>query len=84
MATVNQVKAIHNTAVKTKTVNPYWPLFIILGYYFLSILIVNPIGNFPQNDDWVYGQAAKTLCLPDNWTCPRHARLVSCMFAWAL
>ena len=47
---------------------------LILVFIFLAvILVINPNGDFPLNDDWSYGQAVKNLvgkgeyCL-SNWT----------------
>jgi hypothetical protein len=31
-------------------------IFILLGLWILFILIINPIGNFPLNDDWAYAK----------------------------
>ena len=35
--------------------------FTLLILFILSEFIVNPIGNFPLNDDWTYGKAALYL-----------------------
>jgi hypothetical protein len=35
---------------------------LILVLVFLVVLaLTNPLGNFPLNDDWSYGQAAQNL-----------------------
>ncbi len=34
----------------------------LLILWLLIILIINPIGDFPLNDDWCYGKTVKTLC----------------------
>src|ERR1017187_9031334 len=36
-------------------------MLIIAALWCLSLLIVNPIGDFPLNDDWSYGLAVKHL-----------------------
>ena len=33
-------------------IKPFWLIFII---WILALLIINPIGDFPLNDDWAYG-----------------------------
>ncbi|MFT5251162.1 MAG: hypothetical protein ACI87N_000134 [Flavobacteriales bacterium] len=33
----------------------------LLLFWVLLILIINPIGDFPLNDDWCYGKSVKTL-----------------------
>lgn len=35
--------------------------YLLLGLWLIVILIVNPIGDFPLNDDWCYGKSVKTL-----------------------
>ncbi len=32
------------------------PLFIVLSIYFLSIIFVNPLGEFTVNDDWIFSR----------------------------
>ena len=34
-------------------------LILIWG---ISVLVVNPLGNFPLNDDWAYAQSVRDLC----------------------
>jgi hypothetical protein len=36
-------------------------LFSFTIIWLLAIIIVNPIGNFPLNDDWVYARASKAI-----------------------
>ena len=48
-------------------------LLIIAALWCISLFIVNPIGNFPLNDDWSYGLAVKRLVetgdyRPSGWT----------------
>ncbi|MBW4578794.1 MAG: glycosyltransferase family 39 protein [Tildeniella nuda ZEHNDER 1965/U140] len=42
-------------------------LLIILVWIVMSIL-VNPLGDFPINDDWVYGRAVKSIIEEGNFT----------------
>jgi len=44
--------------LKKKLLSDEALLFFI---FFITILIVNPIGNFPLNDDWAYFYSVKTL-----------------------
>jgi 4-amino-4-deoxy-L-arabinose transferase-like glycosyltransferase len=46
---------------------------IITALWCLAVVLVNPIGNFPLNDDWSYGMAVKRLLeegtfRPTGWT----------------
>jgi hypothetical protein len=34
---------------------------VILGVWIVMAALVNPVGNFPMNDDWAYGWSVKTL-----------------------
>lgn len=36
-------------------------VFLIIIFWIGLIFLVNPIGNFPLNDDWAYGWTVKTL-----------------------
>lgn len=36
-------------------------LLVLAAVFFIAVLIVNPIGNFPLNDDWSYGLTVKYL-----------------------
>ncbi len=36
-------------------------IFLLLIIWMAAIITVNPIGNFPLNDDWAYGQNVQTL-----------------------
>lgn len=45
----------------------------LLAIWLLAIVIVNPLGNFPLNDDWSYGKAVAVLLRegafrPTGWT----------------
>lgn len=42
----------------------FWKL---LGIWTVAILIVNPLGNFPLNDDWAYGQNVFNIVQDGNW-----------------
>jgi hypothetical protein len=41
---------------------------LLLGVWVAMLAIVNPIGNFPLNDDWVYGKAVKYLLSSGHYT----------------
>lgn len=48
-------------------------LAVITLLWVLAVLIVNPVGNFPLNDDWALGQTVKRLVeegsyQPSGWT----------------
>ena len=52
-----------------------WPLLASLGVYLVCIVLVNPIGNFPLNDDWSYARTAIAFGLGkglkvDAWSAP--------------
>jgi len=58
-----------------KSAGQFFPCALILGIYLLCILVVNPRGEFPLNDDWSYvrsafafgsGQGLKV----DQWSAP--------------
>ena len=49
-------------------------LLVLTALWCLAIILVNPIGNFPLNDDWSYGLTVKFLhehgdFRPAGWTC---------------
>jgi hypothetical protein len=37
-----------------------WPLLLALIWTFM-VIVVNPVGNFPLNDDWAYGYSVQAL-----------------------
>ncbi|WP_034061040.1 glycosyltransferase family 39 protein [Lacinutrix jangbogonensis] len=39
----------------------YQDPFAVILLWLLIIIIINPIGDFPLNDDWCYGKTVKTL-----------------------
>src|SRR3989338_9805607 len=41
--------------------NYFKPLIIIIAIFMVVFLLVNPHGNFPLNDDWVYGHTVQSL-----------------------
>ncbi|MCX6921735.1 MAG: glycosyltransferase family 39 protein, partial [Verrucomicrobia bacterium] len=50
-----------------------WDLLGITLVWGLAVLLVNPVGNFPLNDDWAMGDTVKLLLekgayLPSGWT----------------
>lgn len=42
----------------------------IVAYWLACVVIISPAGNFPINDDWVYGQGVKLLCQTGNFALP--------------
>jgi 4-amino-4-deoxy-L-arabinose transferase-like glycosyltransferase len=61
-------------------------LLTLAALWFASVLIVNPLGNFPLNDDWSFGAAVKHLIedgeyRPGGWT---SMSLISHVFWGAL
>jgi hypothetical protein len=44
-----------------KSLKKYQDYFGLLLLWLLLILIINPIGDFPLNDDWCYGKSVQTL-----------------------
>ncbi|MBI4534322.1 MAG: glycosyltransferase family 39 protein, partial [Candidatus Melainabacteria bacterium] len=34
-------------------------VLIIVAYYLFTVFFVSPVGNFPLNDDWTYGEAIR-------------------------
>ena len=53
-----------NQLAKTDIINV---LFIILLWIIMSVL-VNPLGDFPLNDDWVYGRAVQSIVEKGSFT----------------
>jgi hypothetical protein len=49
-----------------KIINNYKLELIVTVIWLLVILLINPTGNFPLNDDWCYAKSVKTL-LEDNY-----------------
>lgn len=45
--------------IRTITVPHSANIFILLGVWVLSTVLINPIGNFPLNDDWAYALSIK-------------------------
>jgi hypothetical protein len=48
-------------------------LFVIASLWFISLIIINPLGNFPLNDDWSFGLAVRHFIdsgdfRPTGWT----------------
>ena len=39
----------------------YFPLFIILLLWIFFEIVINPIGEFPLNDDWAYAKVVQSL-----------------------
>ena len=38
-----------------------WPMLVIAIVWLLAVVIVDPCGNFPLNDDWCYARAVEVL-----------------------
>lgn len=45
----------------SSAIREYKHLLLLILAFIVSELLVNPIGNFPLNDDWSYGKPAKFL-----------------------
>ena len=50
-----------------------WDMLLLASLWVGSLLVVNPLGNFPLNDDWSFGLAVKRLLQtgdfrPTGWT----------------
>ena len=48
---------------KTQSLNM---AFLVL-IYVASIIVVNPLGNFPLNDDWSFARAVQNLVEKKDW-----------------
>jgi hypothetical protein len=46
---------------ESKIQNPKFAILVIVGIYLLCILIANPRGEFPLNDDWSYARTAFSI-----------------------
>ena len=42
---------------------PAYDPWILLGFWCAAIALVNPLGDFPLNDDWAYGQNTRALAV---------------------
>jgi len=42
-------------------------ILLLMGAYIVSILIINPVGDFPLNDDWSFARAVKGLVEQGDW-----------------
>jgi len=40
----------------SRRVEPFW---VILFLWIIALVIINPIGDFPLNDDWIYGWSVR-------------------------
>jgi len=45
----------------TSTTSLTWDWLILASLWCISLFIVNPLGNFPLNDDWSYGLTVKHM-----------------------
>jgi 4-amino-4-deoxy-L-arabinose transferase-like glycosyltransferase len=65
----NKLKNPTTAPTNSKVLSPFaflsgnhlFYLLLIGLIYLVMIIIVNPIGNFPLNDDWIYAQPVSTL-----------------------
>ncbi len=60
---------------KVHSVLGNWPCAVVIAIYFLCILLANPRGEFPLNDDWSYTRSAFSLgsghgLKVDEWCAP--------------
>ena len=42
-------------------------LLVLIFLYLSAVIVVNPAGNFPLNDDWSWAAAARNLALGHDW-----------------
>ena len=69
-------------------------LFLLFGIFLISIVFVNPLGEFALNDDWFYVDAVKRFSLHGftmgNWITPSligqvlYAKLFTSLFGFSL
>jgi Dolichyl-phosphate-mannose-protein mannosyltransferase len=45
----------------SKSSNDKANLLLVIALWVAMVLLVNPVGNFPLNDDWVYGNSVKSI-----------------------
>lgn len=48
-------------------------ILIIIAIWTVMVIVVNPLGNFPINDDWVYGLAVKSILEKGDFRLPSPA-----------
>ena len=48
-------------------------ILIIVAIWIIIVVFVNPLGNFPLNDDWVYGLAVKSILEKGDFRFPSPA-----------
>lgn len=49
------------------------PLILIAAVWLLATLLIEPFGNFPANDDWVYGLSVEALLRTGRFSMPSPA-----------
>jgi 4-amino-4-deoxy-L-arabinose transferase-like glycosyltransferase len=58
------------------------PLILILGLWATLAALVNPIGDFPINDDWVYGSGVNSILQTGRFVLPESAANVFVQVYW--
>ena len=58
------------------------PLILILGLWVTLAALVNPIGDFPINDDWVYGSGVNSILQTGGFVLPESAANVFAHVYW--
>lgn len=48
-------------SLRRLTSSQHWPIITLSAIWLLAIPLVNPVGDFPLNDDWAWGKAVKAL-----------------------
>ncbi|NCR42224.1 MAG: glycosyltransferase family 39 protein [Microcystis aeruginosa W13-11] len=48
-------------------------ILIIIAIWTVMVIVVNPLGDFPLNDDWVYGLAVKSILEKGDFRLPSPA-----------
>lgn len=61
-------------------------ILVIIAIWTVMVIVVNPLGDFPLNDDWVYGLAVKSILEKGDFRLPSpaHANLFFQAFWGAL
>lgn len=54
-------------AEKLENKSHYFFLALLNGIFILMLIIVNPVGDFPLNDDWIFAQPVNSLITTGNY-----------------
>jgi hypothetical protein len=53
--------------------SPLLPFILLAAIWLVLVILVNPLGDFPLNDDWVYGLAVREILEKGNFRLPSPA-----------